>query len=114
MTKIHATVSESGDAAAYQERWGRLTAQHTALVRRVVESAYPPADLALELMPNAGRRLHGELASAKAVMEEYDDLEGGLAQPYAQAQKIFEHLTKNLTAAEVESALSGNAGQSEK
>jgi WD40 repeat protein len=100
MTKIHAAVSESGDADAHQERWGELTAAHTALARQVVETAYPPADTAQELNGSAIPRLREELKHAQSVMENYDDLEGGLAQPYAQAQQIFTHLAKNLSPAD--------------
>jgi hypothetical protein len=101
MTKIHAAVSESGDADPYQDRWGELTAAHTALTRQVVETAYPPADTARELNGSAIPRLREELKYAQSVMENYDDLEGGLAQPHAQAQQIFNHLSRNLSSAEL-------------
>lgn len=97
MAKIHKAVSETGKAEPYQERWGDLTAEHTSLVREVMEAAYPPAELARELRQNALPRLDAELKFAQAVMENFEDLEGGLAHPFAEARRIFDHLAKNLT-----------------
>ena len=40
-------------------------------------------------------------------MEQYDGVEGGLAQPHAEAKLIFEHLSKHLTAEELASLPDG-------
>jgi hypothetical protein len=107
MTEIHADVSESGDAEPHQKRWGQLTASHTKLVRDVAQAAYPPADLARELQELALPALSAEIERATSVMEEFDDVEGGLAQPHAEAKMILEHLSKNLIAEESVSSSEG-------
>jgi len=94
LTEIHIAVDESGDGGPYQERWGELTADLTRLHREVLESGYPPADIAHHLKESWLPRLDDAITEAGQAIEEHTSVESGFNICYAEAEAIAAHLKR--------------------
>ncbi len=94
LTEIHIAVDESGDGGPYQERWGELTANLTRLHREVLESGYPPDDIAKHLKESWLPRLEDAIADAGQAVEEHTSVESGFNICYAEAEAIYAHLKR--------------------
>jgi hypothetical protein len=92
LTRIHIAVDESGDAAAHQEQWGALTAEHTRLRNYLYENGFPPPTLASELNARWIPPLLAAVQQAEQAIREHDAVDSGLRVTVAEARAIIEHL----------------------